>query len=417
MTGRIAIIGAGSAGLATARALGERELDYVVFEARDGLGGNWRYEEAPGRGSAYASLTTNTSRRRTAFSGMPIAGRDLYATHEEMLAYLERFADRCKIRERIRFGHAVEEIREGWTVDGEDFDGVVVATGYNSEPVRPSLPGRFDGLEVHTHDYRRPDRFNGLDVLVVGMGCSAGELACEIADRARSVALAVRTTNWVLPRRLMGLPLDWLDTAAASRVPWGARRRWLAGIARLAGRSLPRASIPFGQVGLCMSDRLAECVRRGRVTIVAAPVELRGDRVALADGGEHVAEAIVWGTGYRASYPFLPRSLRHPTVERSRLYRGVTHPEATGLHFVGLVAGHGALMPMFEAQARWAAAALAGDLVLPSEDDMRASIAADDAVRGRDFARDGLFFDRLRYVRALSREAAAGRATAAPTVL
>ncbi len=58
----VCIIGAGGSGLAAAHALAEREIPFVIHEAREGLGGNWRYDPEPGRSSSYASLHTNTSR-------------------------------------------------------------------------------------------------------------------------------------------------------------------------------------------------------------------------------------------------------------------------------------------------------------------------------------------------------------------
>jgi hypothetical protein len=56
----------------------------------------------------------------------------------------------------------------------------------------------------YTHDYRTAEPFADKDVVVVGAGCSAGELACEIAGTARSVALSARSGNWVVRRRLPG---------------------------------------------------------------------------------------------------------------------------------------------------------------------------------------------------------------------
>ena len=67
---RVAVLGAGAAGLATAKSRCEVGLQPVVFEASDRVGGLWTYDETGG-GVAYRSLRTNTSKQVTAFSDMP----------------------------------------------------------------------------------------------------------------------------------------------------------------------------------------------------------------------------------------------------------------------------------------------------------------------------------------------------------
>jgi hypothetical protein len=77
---------------------------------------------------------------------------------------------------------------------------------------------------------------------------------------------------------------------------------------------------------------------------------------------------------------------------------------------------HGALVPMFEAQANWVAEVLAERLVLPSAEVMRASIGRDDEVRRRDFdPRWGILWDRLPYIRSLETEARRARRTPGTT--
>ena len=142
----------------------------------------------------------------------------------------------------------------GWEVRAGDaapqrYGAVLVATGYNSVPRYPNLPGRFDGLALHTHDYRTPEAFAGRDTVVIGLGCSAAELACEVRHTAKSTTIAARSGNWVMPRRLGRMPLDWLDIRIGSRLPFSLRRRMVEPLARLAGadlgKGLPgRVSLP-----------------------------------------------------------------------------------------------------------------------------------------------------------------------------
>jgi dimethylaniline monooxygenase (N-oxide forming) len=434
----VCVIGAGGAGLAAAQALRARDVPFVVYEAGSGIGGNWRYENDSGLCSAYASLTTNVSRQRTSYRCFPLRRGPLYLHHTRMLAYLEAFADRFGLREHIRLSSPVTYVRPvadgDWEVgvaDGapERYRAVLVATGYNSVPRYPDLPGRFDGLQIHSHDYRTPEPFAGRDTVVIGLGCSAAELACEVRHTAKSTTIAARSGNWVMPRRLGPMPLDWLDTRGGSRLPFSLRRRMVEPLARLAGADLGEAGLPQPSGRLldkpwAISDELVSAWRAGEISVTGPVTELAGDRVRLADGEELPADAILYGTGYRAEFPFLAPELQPPTLERSPLYRGVVHPAAPGLFFIGLVMAHGALIPIFEAQANWVAEVLAERLVLPSAEVMRASVARDDEVRRRDFdPRWGILWDRLPYIRSLETEArrarrapGASRRAQAPTV-
>ena len=418
----VAIIGAGGAGLAAAQALRTRDVPFTVFEAGSGLGGNWRYGNDSGQGSAYESLRTNVSRRNTSFRCFPIGRGASYLHHTEMLAYLEAFADHFELRPHIRFSTSVKEARpvdDGWEITTDEgperYRAVVVAVGYNSEPQIPDLPGHFDGLVQHTHDYRTPEPFVGKDVVVVGLGCSAGELACEVRKVARRVTIAARSGSWVIARRFGPVPMDWLDTRPGSRLPWSVRRRMFAPMVRLSGgRQIP-AGIPTppGRIGdrpLCVSDELIGAVRRKEIEVGPNVVELLGDRVRLADGTERSAQALLLGTGYQVTFPFLPPAANPPSTEDAPLYRGIASLAADGLFYIGLVFGHGPLIPMFEAQANWLGEHLAGRLTLPSREVMTTSVQRDDEFRRRNFdPRFGIFWDRIPYMRALEREARAAR--------
>ena len=415
---RVAIIGAGGAGLAAAQALAARDIDLVVYEAGSGVGGNWRYGNDSGVSSGYQSLRANTSRRHTTFRCYPIGKtRSLFPGHAEMLEYFERFTDRFDLRGLIRFRTRVTRatpIDSGWEVTAngtrERFTAVVVATGFNSVPRYPNFAGQFDGLAMHTHDYRVPTPFADHDVVVVGLGCSAAELACEIATVARSVSLAARSGSWVSPRRWGRIPVDWFDTRIGSRTPIDARRKVFRVIFRFAagpfeGTGLPAPHHRLGDKPITISDELLPLLRKGRIAACAPVVELRGDHVRLADGTDRIANALLYGTGYRTNFDFLPAEADGPTNERAPLYRGVLSLATPGLFFVGIAFAHGALLPVMEAQANWMADVVASRLALPPLDTMRRSVELDDAFRARNFdPRFGFIWDRLPYCRRLESE-------------
>src|SRR3954454_6452286 len=100
---RVAVVGAGPSGIVAAKYALEAGFDVTVFESGDGLGGQW-YTTAPHSG-VWPEMRTNTSRAMTAFSDFPAPpDHPLHPAAEQIQAYLEAYARRFGVIERIRFG-------------------------------------------------------------------------------------------------------------------------------------------------------------------------------------------------------------------------------------------------------------------------------------------------------------------------
>ena len=381
MVGRVAVIGAGAAGLTSARWLLAAGLEPTVFERTGAVGGLWR----PETGLAYPSLRTNTSKQKTAFSDLAFdAALPDHPYRDQVLAYLERYADVTEVRSCIRFGHEVAAVRprsdgadgpDGWTVDGEAFDAVVVASGLFAREVEPRLGdrSRFRGTIVHSREYRDPAPFAGKDVVVVGAGSSGADIAVELADVARSVSIAVRDIPTFTPRHHRGHPYDHGATRLAQILPRRVRR-WRA--RRILAEEYRRRGLRLGRVSLNTTpgtDLLDE-LARGRITMRPALVAVDAAGVLFADGTRIDADAVVLATGYAAEFPFLPPGVPARIDGALGLYRLVFPPAVAGLSFVGMTRVSGPVFPVAELQARWVAAVLAGHAVLPSAEAMRAEV-------------------------------------------
>jgi dimethylaniline monooxygenase (N-oxide forming) len=85
-----AVIGAGSSGIAAAKALHERGVPFTVFEASDRIGGNWVFGNRNGMSAAYRQLHINTSRDRMEYSDFPMPkSYPDYPHHTQIAAYFE----------------------------------------------------------------------------------------------------------------------------------------------------------------------------------------------------------------------------------------------------------------------------------------------------------------------------------------
>jgi Flavin-binding monooxygenase-like len=384
----VAVLGAGSSGLAVVNALRDEGLGVECLERGSDLGGLWRYENDNGLSGAYASLRTNASRLRMQYPSFPIpdsSGDFLH--HSEMAAYLGAYADAFGLRALIRFGTTVERLepvpngRWGITLDDgsrHSYRAVVVATGAFWSPRLPTYPGSFDGEVSHAHQYRRPAPFSGRRVLVVGAGPSAAEIAVEVATVAQRTFMSVRRGAHVIPRWLGRRPFDAKDVAPFNRVPWRllnmTYRRRVAQEIGPAPASWPLPAHRFLEGIPIVSSDLFPALRRGDVLVKPAIERVSGDRVRFVDRSDERVDSIVYATGYRISLPFLSSSLLAANGRDFPLYRRIAPPQVGGLYFTGFVDTPGGLLPVVETQAEWIAAVLTGRLRLPPPAQMRRAI-------------------------------------------
>ena len=389
----ICIVGAGSSGVCAGKALQERGIAFQIFEKGTQLGGMWRYENDNGQSSAYRSLHIDTSRKSLGYPDFPIpAHLPDYLSHEQMCAYLESYADRFGVRERVRFRSEVQRVEpraDGrWQVtlaDGasRDWRAVVVANGHLWSPRWPRFAGRFEGRQMHSHHYRTASPFEGQRVLVVGIGNSAVDIAVDLCRSARRVCLSTRRGAWLMPKYIMGIPTDrWSGFLNRHlRLPTRWTRTIVSRLAFLAigdqrRFGIPRPAHPVWREHACVSQDLLSCVGHGWIAIKPDVRELQGDAVSFADGSREGFDTIVYATGYDTRFPFLDPDVFAVSDHEARLYRRIAVPGRPGLYFIGLVQPIGPTIPLVEVQARWLAAVLAGALPLPNEPAMHVEIDA-----------------------------------------
>jgi dimethylaniline monooxygenase (N-oxide forming) len=403
-----------------------RGVEFDCFEKGSGIGGNWRYGNDNGMSSAYRSLFINTSRVRMEYASYPMpADFPEYPHHTQIARYFEDYVDHFGFRDRIRFRTEVtrvEQVGERWEVtldDGEtrDYDAVLVANGHHWDPKypEPPFPGQetFDGEQLHSHWYREPDeRFVDRNVLVLGIGNSATDIAAETSRVSSMTYLAMRRGAYVLPKFIGGVPLDQLAPSWANRLPFALTRVLLMReVNRVQGPmelyGLPKPDHKLGQAHPTISADLLTRIGHGRVTVKPNIERSDGSTVRFEDGTEVRIDTIVWCTGYKVTFPFLDASLLDTAANQVPLYRRVVHPRRPGLYFIGLVQPLGAIMPIAERQSEWVADLLEGSAALPEPEQMERAVERDDrALRKRYVAssRHTIQVDFHAYMRQLARE-------------
>ncbi len=250
-----------------------------------------------------------------------------YASKDETADYLADYAGRqgLPVRPRTRVLGLDQDGAGGFIADTTTGSirarHVVVASGPYSTPFVPDATDDLDPsvAQLHSSAYRHLSDLPGKDVLVVGAGNSAAQLAVELAANRR-VTVAAPGGMWFLPARVLGISLYW----------W----LWLSGI--LNGRSRSRVSrlVQARGDGIIGRD-LQSLVAAGTVRMVKERVcGAQGRVVLLSDGTEVPTDAVLWCTGFQPDYGWL----RVPGAvdEHGRPAHNAGRSPVPRLHWVGL---------------------------------------------------------------------------------
>ncbi|XP_030061782.1 dimethylaniline monooxygenase [N-oxide-forming] 2 [Microcaecilia unicolor] len=400
MAKRVAVIGAGTSGLATIKCCLDEGLEPTCFERSDDIGGLWRYTEKveDGRGSIYKSVITNTSKEMMCYSDFPFPDHfPNYLSHTKVLEYHRLYAEHFGLLRYIKFKTLLKSVRKRpdfsttgqWDIVTEKegkqestiFDAVFVCNGHFVEPYLPleSFPGleKFKGHWFHSREYKTPERFKDKKVLILGIGNSAADIATELSHIASEVFLSTRRGVWVL-NRIFGNGYPW-DIVYSTRLKNCVRNSLPTAIVKRIGARNFNQWFNHANYGLGMhegdqwkepiaNEELPSRIICGCLVIKSSVREFTETSVIFDDGTvEKDIDVVILATGYSISFPFLDESVIKVVDNKVSLFKSVFPPalEKPTLAFIGLILPIAALMPTAEMQARWATRVINGLKKLP----------------------------------------------------
>jgi cation diffusion facilitator CzcD-associated flavoprotein CzcO len=402
------VVGAGFSGIAAGVELRRAGItDFLILEKADRVGGTWRENTYPGAACDVPSHLYSYS-----FEPNPRWSR-AYGGQPEILAYLEHCADTYGLRQHLRFGEAVadavwNDAAACWdiaTSSGERLQAraLLLGNGALHIPSLPDIPGleAFRGTRFHSARWNHGYELAGKRVAVIGTGASAIQFVPQIAPKVAQLYVHQRTAPWVVPKRdrAMTAAEQW----AFENVPgahWARRTAlywWLESrvvgfayapkvnamietivrrhIAREVSDPVLRAKLTptyrFGCKRVLISNDWYPALQRDNVEVVTdAIASVTPTGVRTSDGTEREVDALILGTGFRVSeYLSSIRIVGRDGTELNdawkaslRNYLGITVSGFPNLFLLmgpntGL--GHNSMIFMIEAQARYAASALA----------------------------------------------------------
>lgn len=350
---KLLVIGAGPVGLAMAKALKDSGLPFDQIDAHDGVGGNWRK-------GVFKMTHIVSSKHSTAYAGdpMPETYPD-FPSAAQVLAYLESYAARHRLHEKIVFGTRLERAEPNpdgsWSTrlsggKRRTYKGLVVCNGHHWDKRMPALPGHFSGDLIHSKDYREGRDVEGRRVLVIGGGNSGCDIVSEAARVAASADWSLRSGYWFLPKTFLGRPL--MDLPIWS-LPVFVQRLILKGIARLMigdyrryGLQKPSHEL-FERHPTYGSEALGY-IQQGRIRPRPGIARCEGRTIHFTDGSSTEADLIVAATGFHNSLPFLPDGIVETRNDALQIHGGAFPAGVRNLYIVGSTqprTGFGALLP------------------------------------------------------------------------
>lgn len=358
----VCIVGAGPGGLSAARALKAQGLDYDQFERHTGVGGIWDMTN-PGS-PIYQSAHFISSRDLSGFIGFPMP-KDYpdYPSNQQILAYVNSFADAFGLRERVHFGSGVADVSKQddghWRVTLADgscrlYGALICATGVTWDPSMPEYVGDFDGEVRHSVTYKRPEEFRGKKVLVVGLGNSGADIACDAAMNADQAFISIRRGYHFIPKHLFGMPADQFAESGPHLPMWLARPIFGAVLRVLNGNltrfGLPRPDHRLFESHPLLNTQLLHHLQHGNITVKPDIERLDGRNVVFKDGSRQQVDLVLCATGYRWSAPYAAEYFKWVNG-RPQMYLSMFNRQHRNLFGIGYIETNSSAYKLFDTQA------------------------------------------------------------------
>lgn len=337
VTHRIAIIGAGFAGLGTAIRLKQAGIeDFVILEKADEVGGTWQANTYPGCQCDVPSQLYSFS-----FARNPDWSRS-FSLQPEIWEYLRRCTDLYGVREKLRL--QTELLQASWseteqlwrlTTSKGSLTAEILVSGMGvlCEPSLPAIEGleSFEGETFHSARWDHGVDLAGKRVAVIGTGASAVQLVPKIQPHVGQLRVFQRTPPWVLPHpdrtitaaeRLLYKRLPSVQRLVREGIYWGRELLVLPFLHPLLGRpveavakrhlrrqvadeALRERLTPSYEIGckrILLSDDYYPALQAENAQLITAPIERVSERGILTrDNVMHELDAIVLSTGFHVT--------------------------------------------------------------------------------------------------------------------
>lgn len=378
----ICIIGAGFAGLTSARVFKALGYEVTLYEKEADVGGVWSASRR------YPGLTTQNTRTTYELSDFPMPlSYPEWPSGEQVQLYMQSYVDHYDFNEQVNLNRTVlatsfDANRNVWTVNTRgltseletaEFDYLIIGNGIFSVPSIPTYKGVESFIEAgghvcHTSEFTRREDARDKNVLVIGYGKSSCDVANAIQDITASTNVVARSLIWKIPKMIANklnykhLFLSRMSEALFRYIHLRGmdkffhtlgnpiRKAMLNSVEFLVERQLglkrlglhpntPLESIARSTVSL-VSDDFYQNIEAGKIGIKKQAVitALNGKQALLSNGEKVPVDLIVCGTGWQQVCPFLEQDIIDRVTDEEgnfRLFRSMIPVDVPRLAFNG----------------------------------------------------------------------------------
>lgn len=404
---RILIIGAGFGGLGMAIQLKQRgENDFLILEKGADVGGCWRDNTYPGAACDVPSHLYSYSferhypwSRRFAPQAEILDYQQYCARKYDLYAHLQCNTEVVSATYQDDSGHWLLTLQGGEQVTCQS---LITATGQLNRPLIPALPGldKFSGPCFHSARWDHDADLSGKRIATIGTGASAIQFVPHLAEQASQLTLFQRSAAHVLPKP--DRPYRAFEHAVMKRLPASQTLDRARIYAANETRALAFSSFhqvmkvfdlrfrhylkqqisdpelraklipdyPMGCKRILMSNDYFPALARDNVNVVSHGIQAVTETgVVDSTGKHHDVDAIVFGTGFRATEFLSPmritgrngKTLNDTWQEGAQAYLGITvsgFPNLYMMYGPNTNLGHNSIIYMLECQMHYIAQCL-----------------------------------------------------------
>ena len=420
---KVGVIGAGIAGIATAKELKDVGVDCEVFEMMPVIGGVFAHY-----GWKDGKLTSSSA--FTWFSDFPIENRQRHLRWQEWLDYLQRYCEHNSILDRFNFNCKVVSVTKNTDIGGWDFtvhknnwsnghwthptkldvreevftrhyDYVVMGSGLHHGPSMPMWDGaeefqKAGGTLIHSAQFRDAKDFADKNVVVVGAGESGSDIAWLTSKTCSKMTVSMRSSPGTLfPHEINGNTADIRDSRMVYSMPRDSWPLVLKGQKafyeniRHEDNQARQEAFKFAAkmnyenrnciytINACKSFGIPKAVCFNNAEIKPMICHFEGRNVHFVDGSvvENV-DAVIAATGFKVDIPVLKdEELKMKYSHPRHLWNNMVAVDEKELFVVGFCRPHQInLITCCEMQARTLSQIISGNKSFPSDEVMKIEI-------------------------------------------
>ena len=375
MNKRICVIGAGPSGITAIKNIAESGFNVKAFDINSDVGGNWIYNENESHSSVFETTHIISSKSLSQFEDFHFSNNVAdYPSHDELRQYFQSYAKNFGLYKHIQFNTLVRKCERqednNWEVTTicknkesvEVFSDLVVCNGHHWKPNIPNYSGNFNGSFIHSHNYKKAFPFTNKNVLVIGGGNSACDVAVETSRVSNKTFLSWRRGYIIIPKFFMGKPSD-VFASYMSFLPISIRNKLAGFLAYITNGSnsnygLLKPKHKFGETHPTINSELLYKIRHGKIFPKNDIDFFKGDYVYFKDGSNEKIDVIIACTGFILSHPFFKKNFINYTKGPVPLYLKMFHPDYDNLFFIGMFQPLGCIWPVSEQQSKLLSLAL-----------------------------------------------------------